>query len=293
MRILYIGSVRFSAELLKYILGLEENIIGIIALANSTYNSDYCDLIPISQEKNIDNIAVENINSSETINWIVNKKPDIIFCFGWSRILCKQILMIPKLGVLGFHPSLLPINKGRHPIIWSIVLGLRETGSTFFFMDEGVDSGDIVSQKKINISENDDALSLYQKIETSAKKQIKLLLPQLKEGNYLRIKQNNLSSNSWRKRSFNDGLIDWRMSSFSIHQLVKALTKPYPGASFVYKKRNYVVWETEVVECFLFNLEPGKVISCSREGIVIKTGDSAIKLLKIEPYLKINSNSYL
>ena len=81
-----------------------------------------------------------------------------------SRLLKEEILSIAPFGVVGFHATALPANRGRHPIIWALVLGLSETASTFFFMDEGADSGDILSQYKLSISENDNAESLYKKV---------------------------------------------------------------------------------------------------------------------------------
>ena len=83
-----------------------------------------------------------SINSEEVIGWISDLAPDVIFCFGWSQLFKKKLLNIASLGVIGFHPALLPANRGRHPLIWSLILGLKETGSSFFFMDEGADSGD-------------------------------------------------------------------------------------------------------------------------------------------------------
>ena len=87
------------------------------------------------------------------------------------------------MGVLGFHPTKLPQNRGRHPIIWSLALGLKKSASTFFFMDEGADSGKILSQKNFEILDSDDAQSLYDKFVNIALLQIENFLPQLKKKN--------------------------------------------------------------------------------------------------------------
>ena len=102
-------------------------------------------------------------------------------------IIKKEILDLPKVGVIGYHPALLPKNRGRHPLIWPIVLGLNQTGSTFFFMDEGADSGDILSQKEVLIDSQTYAKDLYLKIIEVAKEQVRTFLPQLIENNYPRI----------------------------------------------------------------------------------------------------------
>ena len=156
MRILYIGSVIFSFKILEKLFSINANIVGVITKNKSNFNSDFFDLSKISKSRGLPVHISNNINSDETLDWIRTINPEIIFCFGWSNLLKKSILKISKIGVLGYHPSFLPFNKGRHPLIWAKVLGLKKTGSTFFFMDEGADSGDIVSQKEIVIDFEDD-----------------------------------------------------------------------------------------------------------------------------------------
>ena len=293
MRILFIGSLKFSENLLKYLIESSENIVGVVSLKSPKYNADFSDISLIANGNNIDSISIDDINSRETISWIRKKSPDIIFCFGWSRLIKKEILDIPKIGIIGYHPSLLPSNRGRHPIIWALALGLKETGSTFFIMDENADTGDIVSQKKIIINNEDYAVDLYKKLQKSAQNQINELMPALKNGTFRKVKQSITKSNFWRKRSFNDGIIDWRMSSIAIYNLIRALSKPYCGASFIYKDQSIKVWEAKIHNQFSINDEPGKIIAITNQNIVVKTADGAIKLKRFEPLIKPKVESYL
>lgn len=82
---------------------------------------------------------MKDINHLNNISWIKALSPDILLCFGWSSLLKEELLRIAPMGVLGYHPAELPYNKGRHPLIWAKVLGLEETASTFFFMDQTAD----------------------------------------------------------------------------------------------------------------------------------------------------------
>ena len=107
------------------------------------------------------------------------------------------------------------------------------------------------------------------------------------------IPQNCESINYWRKRSLKDGIIDWRMSSNSILNLVKALSKPYPGASFFHKNKEYKVWKAKIDEINLPNIEPGKVLKVNKNNFLIKTGDSAVEILDIKPNLELNIGDYL
>ena len=111
----------------------------------------------------------------------------------------KNILSIPNLGVVGYHPSELPLNKGRHPIIWALVLGLKKTGSTFL-MNEGADTGDIISQRKLNIKKSDDAESLYTKLVEISKRQLNEIIHDLKNDSLV-ITPQIKTGNFWRKRS--------------------------------------------------------------------------------------------
>ena len=294
MKILFIGSVEFSLRALEKIVKIGGNIVGVCTLRESSFNSDFCDLSKYSKEHNIPCCYTDDINSEESIKWISKISPDVIFCLGWSRLLKEEILSISSIGVVGFHPAALPANQGRHPIIWALALGLNNTASTFFFMDGGADSGDILSQSSIAISDFDDARSLYDKISSTALTQIEEFLPLLVSGNYPKVKQDNTRANTWRKRGRKDGLIDWRMSANSIHNTVRALTRPYVGAEFDYNDVNYKLWKTELIWRDCYNIEPGKVIDIVNSDLpIIKCGNFAIKLVETEPKLVIPIGAYL
>lgn len=294
MNIVFIGAVDFSRHCLEEILKNNGKISGIISSYNSGINSDYSDLSDIAQKYNIPFLLTEDINSNDTEEWIIDKKPDIIFCFGWSRLIKKRLLNLPPMGILGVHPALLPANRGRHPIIWAIALGLKKSGLTFFFMDEGADSGPILSQKEFEISETENASDVYEKIKTLASIQIKEFLPLLERNTYEVFAQDNSKSNYLRKRTVKDGIIDWRMPSRGILNLVRALYKPYPGAEIKIKDKTYKIWKAEEsLKNLPQNTEPGKVVEIEKSMPVVKTGDTSIKILEIEPGFVFEKGMYL
>jgi len=293
MKIVFIGAVTFSEKTLEKLIALKANIAGVCTLKKSSFNADHVDLTQLCMKHNIPVRYTTDINSDENISWIKTLVPDVIFCFGWSRLLKTDLLNLAPLGVLGYHPAALPANRGRHPLIWALILGLNETASTFFFMDDGVDSGDIVSQYPIKISENDNAGTLYKRITETALEQIDEFLPTLQSGDCKRTEQDHNKSNTWRKRNKNDGKIDWRMSAITIHNVVRGLTKPYIGAHFEYKDEIIKVWETKVIRGGEENIEPGKVILVDNNGIVVKAGENAIRLIETKPILDIEPGSYL
>jgi len=293
MKIAFIGAIEFSKRALELLIEMRLDVVGVCTLENSNFNADHSDLGKICQESNISWTFTPDINSEESLRWLENKGPDVIFCFGWSKLLGKRLLDIAPLGVIGFHPAALPANRGRHPLIWALVLGLNETASTFFFMNESADGGDILSQRKVQILEYDDATTLYEKVTICALDQIRIFVPQLASGKIPRIVQDDRKANAWRKRDGVDGQIDWRMSAYSIYNLVRGLTKPYIGAHFLYQGQEIRVWKAEMVNNIARNIEPGKIFDIKEGKAIVKCGENAIQLVKTEPRFNPSCGEYL
>lgn len=293
MRIVFIGAVEFSRSALQCLIGIRANVVGVCTLEKSSFNADHSDLSLVCESYAIPWLYTPDVNSADAVEWMAKLQPDVVFCFGWSKLIGPNVLAMAPLGVVGFHPSSLPANRGRHPLIWALALGLDETASTFFFMDAGADSGDILSQKKVRIDDDDDAASLYAKITATALTQIREFVPQLIDRSFHRVPQNSRGANTWRKRGRFDGQIDWRMSAGSIHNLVRALTKPYVGAHFEHHGQEYKVWKTAIVPEVGKNIEPGKIIELTGSGPVVKCGDQGLTLLSIDPPFKPALGEYL
>ena len=293
MRIVFIGSVKFSSDMLRQLVEMNADIVGVCTKEESLFNADHVDLRSFCELSKIPCFYSDNINSDQTSSWIRTLNPDVIFCIGWSEIITHELLAIPPMGVIGFHPTALPKNRGRHPLIWTLVLGLKETASTFFFMDAGADSGDIISQVEIQIGPEDNANDLYKKVTEAAKKQILEFVPRLALGTIERRRQNNALTNVWRKRGVSDGVIDWRMSAESIHNLVRGLSKPYVGAHLIVNGSEIKVWKTRIWTESPGNIEPGKILFITEDGPVVKCGTGAICLTQTEPGFKPSEGDYL
>ena len=293
-KILFIGTVEFSYKALSTLIENKFEIVGVLSKKESNFNSDYYDLTPLAEENNIPIIYRTKDNKDEIISFIKSLNPDIIYCFGWSHILTKSILSIPKYGVIGFHPAELPNNRGRHPIIWALFLGLKQTASTFFIMDEGADTGDIISQEKIKIID-DNAFTLYNKIINVALKQIVSFTIELetKEVFLNKIKQDKTQGNSWRKRTKQDGKIDFRMTSNAILNLVNALSSPYVGAHIEFQNQDVKIWNVRDEKSNLSNFEPGKVLEIIGNDIIVKTYDGSIRILDHEFKITPTKGEYL
>lgn len=293
MKILFLGSTLFSEKILKDV-NKKFNIVGVCTSNKKKFYTDSLNLSNTSKLLKIPCHLSKNINSKKTEDWINKISPDLIICCGWSNILKKNILNIPKYGCIGYHPADLPNNRGKHPIIWSIFLGLKYCHSTFFLMTNKIDNGLILSKEKIVIKNIDNATSIYKRLNFLASKQILKILNNLKNNKITLKKKYYRNLNYWRKRSVNDGNIDWRMSASKICLLVRSLNFPYPNAHFIFNQKHIKVFKTKVIMSKKFNnIEPGKIISNKQGKIMIKCGENSILLEKFLPKINIKEGTYL
>lgn len=286
MRILFIGCVESSFKLLDTLVRYNKNVVGVLTKEFSNYNSDYCDLTPLCKQASIPYYYVKNVNDVTCIKIVKNLSPDVCFCFGWSQLLSQDFIDLFPNGVIGYHPSKLPYNRGRHPIIWALALGLEETASTFFLINSKADEGDIISQKIVKINYEDNARTLYDKLLYVAIKQEIEIVELLENRKLQPIPQDLSKGNIWRKRVKNDGLVDWRMSSRAVYNLVRALARPYVGAHFIFKGNEIKLWKVEEVHSEKYkNAEPGKILNKYSDGSLdIKVSDGIIKLLEFDDF---------
>ncbi len=282
MRIVFIGCVEFSARALLALIEAQAEVAGVVTCRQNSFNADFADLGPLCTGAGLPLHLTADVNSAETLAWIRSRAPEIVFCFGWSSLIKRDLLSLPPMGVIGFHPAALPRNRGRHPLIWALALGLEETASTFFFMDEGADSGDLLDQRPVPIHYADTARTLYDRVTATALEQIRDFLPQLQLGTFVRAPQDHHLANTWRKRGKKDGLLDFRMSSRGIYNLVRALTHPYVGAHALYREQEVKVWEAREAVTADRNLEPGKVLAVEGDALLVKCGEGAVWLLRHE-----------
>lgn len=293
MRVFFVGCVNFSKVALKKLIDLNIEIVGVATKSKSNFNSDHFDLSSLCIKNDILFKYVKDINAPHIVDWIENLSPDIIFVFGWSSLIKESLIKIPSKGIIGFHPAKLPLNRGRHPIIWALVLGLEKTASTFFFMDDRADAGDILSQVEIDIDYEDDANTLYNKINDVAVSQIENFIPMLESNSFQVISQKGKETNYWRKRNKLDGQIDFRMSSRAIYNLVRALTRPYIGSHITYKDEDIKIWKVRERTFEAKNIEPGKILRVENNIILVKTYDGAIELIDHEFEVLPQINFYL
>ncbi len=217
------------------------------------------------------------------VSLIRSMGPDIIVCGEYHNILNEDIISIPKIACLNIHGSLLPKYRGVHPLNWMVINGEKEGGTTIHYVNAGIDSGLIIDQERYPIEIHDTAYKLRTKVEKCGVSLIKKTIQRFHFGEYVKgFSQNEDESSYYPPRKPIDGLIDWSMSAYEIHNLVRAVSKPYPGAFTYYKCEKITIWKTMFSNNR--NTEPyGTILKISHNEIDVVTGEGIIHILEWIP----------
>lgn len=196
-----------------------------------------------SEKHNIPVIKSNHVNDAAVIEAIKAHNIDWLFIIGWSQIASKEVIEAPNLGAIGAHPTLLPLGRGRAAIPWAIIKGLDKTGVSFFKMDEGVDTGLILGQEIVPIQPTETAFTLYYKVNTAHEVLIKKLFVDLKNNAVVGKIQDESKATYWEGRKPKDGELFEVMSVNEVDRLVRATTKPYPGAFIIRGDKKIIIWK--------------------------------------------------
>lgn len=299
MKIVFMGTPDFARDSLKAVVEAGHNVALVVTNVDKPKGRGM-KLIPsevkkYAIEQNL-NIAqpVKVRNNLEFVEQLKNINPDVICVVAYGKIIPKEILDIPRLGCINVHGSLLPKYRGAAPIQWAVLNGDQETGITTMFMDEGMDTGDMINKETVQIGEDETTGELWDRLSKIGANLLVKTLKDLEEGNYKREKQgNDFSIAPMIKKEM--AKIDWqKQTSDEIKNLVRGLN-PFMGAFTFLNDKKIKIWKVEKI-LDKTDKEPGTVlISDSKKGLNIATTDGVISVLEIqgENSKKMNISDYL
>ncbi len=236
----------------------------------------------LAEEHGVPVYTPDTVNTAEWIARLAAWRPDFLFSFYYRKILCADILRIPRCGALNLHGSLLPKYRGRCPVNWVLIHDERESGVTLHYMEEKPDRGDIVAQRRVSITDDDTALTLFHKLTGAAAAVIRDTYPLLRAGRAPRIPQNHTAASYFGGRRPADGQIDWARPARAIFNLVRAVTHPYPGAFTSWRGRRLYVWEARPVGTAAgAPVTPGTIVSVTPQ-VRVQTGSDLLQLLRVQ-----------
>lgn len=285
MNIVFMGTPDFAVESLSKLYDAGHNILAVVSQPDRPSGRGMkLKPTPVKEyalEKGLAVIQVEKVRKNiEFIEKIKSLKPDVIVVVAFGQILPKEFLEIPKYGSINVHGSLLPKYRGSAPIQWSIINGEKYTGITTMYMDAGVDTGDMILKEKIEIEDNDNYGTLYEKMKKAGGKLIVETLERVVEGTAPREKQGDeytlapmIEKETCR--------IDWNKSANDIRNLIRGLN-PTPGAYSVIDGQVLKIWNATVIDKFSEETPGTILLADSKNGMHVSTGDKILSIEEIQ-----------
>ena len=225
--------------------------------------------------------SITNIkNNQEFLEEYKSLNPDVAVVVAYGKILPKEILDTPKFGSINVHGSLLPKLRGAAPIQWAVINGDKTAGVTTMYMDEGMDTGDMLLKAETEIGEKETAGELYDRLALMGAELIVETLDKLEKNELTREKQNEEDATYAPMLTKETGKIDFNKTAREIGCLIRGVT-PFPGAYCILNEKKFKVFSIDILE---ENAKAGEIlVSDCKKGLIIGTGDKAIELVEIQP----------
>lgn len=245
-RVLFVACTNVGQAMIRAICTdpeIKSEVVGIVNLnaRRSLSKANYHTYLDIAAEYDIPLHFCDNVNDQVTLDWIAEKKPDLIIQTGWSQKFRSPLLKLPKYGCIGEHPAPLPRGRGAACINWAILTGETQWGDTFFHMVDEYDRGAVYAQEMFVISEYDDVKTVYDKVAVCSAKVVKANIDKWTEGKFDTITLDESTATYYKKRTPKDGIFDFSMPAKQLHDFIRAQTDPYPGAFFLWNGEKITV----------------------------------------------------
>lgn len=280
MRIVYLGTPDFAVAPLKSLLESGYDVVGVVTNKDKPVGRKQILTAPpvkvLALENNIPVYQYDKIRF-EGVEDLKSLKPDIMITCAFGQILSKEILDIPKLGTINIHASLLPFYRGASPIHYAILNGEKKTGITIMKTDVGVDTGDIICQREIDIKDNETCGELFDRLSVLGAQCIIQALPSIIDGTAKFVKQDDSLATNTKIIRKEMAKIDWNDSADDICNKIRAFN-PSPIAFTFYNNEPFKVYEAKSID---MTGEQGVVLSVDDE-LIIGCGKGAVSLLKVQ-----------
>jgi len=243
-----------------------------------------CDLAPYAASVGASYFEFLDLNTAAARDAVAALRPDVVFSM-WPKLLGEATIALARLGTIGTHSTELPANRGRHPLHWMLALGLQRGAVSFFKIDAGVDTGDVLLQLPFTLDAHATIADAWAAMERGVTEGCAILARRLADSAVLAgVPQDHAQANTWRKRTVHDTIIDFRMSIGAIDRLVRSYSTPFPGAKILYRDTLVPIERVEAATGMgKPNLEPGRIIAKESGALIVKADDGAVRLIPRDP----------
>ena len=298
MKIVFMGTPDFSVNALENIVKAGHDVVGVITQPDKPKGRggkmQYTPVKEKALELGLDVYQPQRVKEPEFIEKLKEMNPDAIVVIAFGQILPKEILDMPKYGCINVHASLLPKYRGAAPIQWAVIDGEKETGVTTMYMNEGLDTGDIIDKVVVPIDKKETGGSLFDKLAIEGGKLILKTLIELENGTAVRTPQDDSKSNYAGMINKQLGKIDFNKSANEIERLIRGLN-PWPSAFSHLNGKTLKIWEASVEEENGEKKAPGTVLQADAKGFRIQTGEGILKIdtLQMEGKKRMDAQAFL
>lgn len=249
MKIALIGSVSSSLCVLEALIEARVDVCCVLGVAPERGRSiaDYRDLGPTAKQASMPYLSFGKVSEPQVRAFLCEHQPDMLWVIGLSQLVPQQLIAIAPKGGVGFHPTMLPEGRGRAPVAWTILRGLRAAANLFYLV-ETPDAGDIIAQREVPVLPDDYSEDLIARTNETLRRMVLDLGPRLKSGNLPRVPQDHTKATYLEKRTPQDGRIEWTRPTDAIYRLIRAAGRPYPGAFSYLGDRKVVVWKASPIQ---------------------------------------------
>ncbi|HET9602996.1 MAG TPA: methionyl-tRNA formyltransferase [Gemmatimonadales bacterium] len=279
LRIILLGDGAWAALSLERLQATPHQVVAVIGRTRPTDAS----LAEATRRFGIPLHAPARINAHETIAMCAALAPDLLISVAYNQILRSPVREIARLGAVNFHAGKLPFYRGRNVINWAIINGESEIGLTAHFMDDGIDTGDILLQRTEPIGWTDTYGDVLARVTAAMPDMVAATLDGLVAGTLVARSQRDLPGTYFGGRGDGDEWLDWTDPSEALHNKIRAIAQPGPGARTSLGGQTIVIWRAHFDRSWpRYIATPGQVVGHDRDGVLVKTGDSTLRVRQIE-----------
>ena len=284
MRIVFMGTPEFAVPSLQGLYAGGHEVLAVFTQPDRPKGRGKQMAAPPVKEAALElNLPVfqpESVRTDKVYGQLLELKPDAIIVVAYGKILPKRILDLPKWGCINVHASLLPAYRGAAPIHWAIVNGETETGITIMKMDEGLDTGDMLSKKVTPIHDNNTMGELHDRLKFEGAQLLLTTLEGLQAGNVTPVPQSEVGTSYASLIKKEHEQIDWNQSAKKIHDHIRGFN-PFPGTYTNFRGERFKIWQS-LVSAKTWNEVPGTIYLDGKE-ITVSTGDGTLTLIEVQP----------
>ena len=284
MRIVFMGTPDFSVPALEALVKGGHQVIAAVTQPDKPKGRGKAVLMTPVKEKALEmGIPVYQpvkVREPEFVKTLADLAPDVIVVVAFGQILPKSILEIPRYGCVNIHASLLPKYRGAAPIQWAVIDGEKETGVTTMFMNEGLDTGDMLEKEVVPLDPKETGGSLYDKLSAVGGRLILSTLKGLEDGTLKGTPQTDEGSCYAKMLKKSLGDIDWTMGGAAIERLIRGLN-PWPSAYTSLHGKTLKIWDADVTDRE-YGVEPGTVAEVSKDQLIIQTGKGSLSVRSLQ-----------